>query len=102
LSRHPRDLHPFPTRRSSDLPSHEIARIPAIGRHEVIYLGALDQDEPRRGDGSGNPNAELGLLASERPTSKPADSGIEQAHLLERDRKSTRLNSSHLVISYAV
>src|SRR5688500_19896030 len=27
---------------------------------------------------------------------------VEQARVLDRDRKSTRLNSSHLVISYAV
>src|SRR5438034_4264996 len=55
-----RDLHSFPTRRSSDLPS-----------------GA--------GDSGGRP-------PGNRPRPWPK----------ARDRKSTRLNSSHTVISYAV
>src|SRR2546426_4446680 len=41
-----------------------------------------------------------------RPRQKPArviaDKGYDSDALRERDRKSTRLNSSHLVISYAV
>src|SRR5256885_9848246 len=32
----------------------------------------------------------------------PADGGVSAPQELEQDRKSTRLNSSHLVISYAV
>src|SRR5258708_29751946 len=34
--------------------------------------------------------------------SQPAIPEIEEAQLLRRDRKSTRLNSSHQIISYAV
>src|SRR5688500_19554500 len=62
LSRYraPRDLHSFPTRRSSDLLRQHVGDV-RLDR----FLGHVE----RRGDG---------------------------------DRKSTRLNSSHLVISYAV
>src|SRR5207249_11027172 len=62
-----RDLHSFPTRRSSDLYRHQLALVPdflllhARRRQEAILVGL--------------------------PT---------------RDRKSTRLNSSHVSISYAV
>src|SRR5438034_7243207 len=59
---HPRHLHSFPTRRSSDLPAGLAPRV-------LGHVGAL-------------PGAAL-----RRP---------------RRDRKSTRLNSSHTVISYAV
>src|SRR5688500_20191160 len=59
----PRDLHSFPTRRSSDL-----------------------GDVAPGGDG---------LVAAARRARSAAVRKI-------RDRKSTRLNSSHLVISYAV
>src|SRR5438034_5325393 len=36
------------------------------------------------------------------PRLRPAGAVREPSHLLPRDRKSTRLNSSHTVISYAV
>src|SRR5947208_6770393 len=59
-----RDLHSFPTRRSSDLPQGRRARLPVSG--------AID---PHRADLHGEDRL---------------------------DRKSTRLNSSHQIISYAV
>src|SRR5688500_20084886 len=62
-SRHPPDLHSFPTRRSSDLTTD-------------IRYWARGWTFPQEGPG--------GMLAE------------------KSDRKSTRLNSSHLVISYAV
>src|SRR5437899_5020328 len=73
---HPRDLHSFPTRRSSDLPhtpgtrqspSREITGIQAVVQHRRSEEDSIDR------------------LPSYFP-----------------DRKSTRLNSSHLGISYAV
>src|SRR5438132_4581185 len=76
----PRYLHSFPTRRSSDLycPCVEyLASRAARG-------GAQCDDFPTRSD-----RADDGLL-------NPA------AHRARPDRKSTRLNSSHTVISYAV
>src|SRR5205814_9826293 len=61
----PRDLHSFPTRRSSDLTAADGAHNPVDNLHQVTVVAKLD------------------------------------VALLE-DRKSTRLNSSHLGISYAV
>src|SRR5262245_65250016 len=70
----PRDLHAFPTRRSSD-------------------LGCAAKKKPRlsapRDDLFGRAGA--GFFGGGAPFQK-----------IQRDRKSTRLNSSHLGISYAV
>src|SRR5436305_3470972 len=69
----PRDLHSFPTRRSSDLSSPCPAR----------RTGGARRDSPA-------PDI-------------PARAGISGAGLSRRaDRKSTRLNSSHVRTSYAV
>src|SRR5437870_8921014 len=70
----PRDLHSFPTRRSSDL-ARQLCKPPSGNR----FGGAGGQlaPPPRRGSRCG-------------PDDCP------------RDRKSTRLNSSHVAISYAV
>src|SRR5438034_4572322 len=74
-----RDLHSFPTRRSSDL---------GRGRDRV----ADDRDQPD--------DAERAVVAGERGEGDvpPRRAGAER----RGDRKSTRLNSSHTVISYAV
>src|SRR5690349_25159607 len=77
-SRHPRDLHSFPTRRSSDLPR------PDIASHDRMALRAVP--------------ALLVVMAFGYSLSMNGGS-ITDAN---RDRKSTRLNSSHVEISYAV
>src|SRR5437879_7045239 len=69
--RAPRDLHSFPTRRSSDL-SPEL-RTDYFEELFLIWDRQLDDSDKHR---------------------KPDKSGL--------DRKSTRLNSSHRCISYAV
>src|SRR5947208_6800896 len=71
-----RDLHSFPTRRSSDL-----AIVPA-----VRSTGPRPQ----------LPQRQVDVIAD--------DQDVLQRHLVEidEDRKSTRLNSSHQIISYAV
>src|SRR5690348_17805242 len=78
------DLPSFPTRRSSDLADAAVA-----GRHEaVVHVAGGAVDVPAE-----QVRVELPQLLSVR------------AHHLEpdhRDRKSTRLNSSHPSISYAV
>src|SRR5207253_10055540 len=70
-SRHHRDLHSFPTRRSSDL-----------------FATALAPSPPCP------------------PSSRPVPTGARASGPVGprwlRDRKSTRLNSSHVAISYAV
>src|SRR5205807_9286793 len=83
-SRPHQDLHSFPTRRSSDL-----SRV-----DNTIYLRKDLKPEKKQE-----------LLAHEQ--SHAVMYGIEKYLLGRRplfslDRKSTRLNSSHLVISYAV
>src|SRR5438034_4757323 len=74
-SRHHRVLHSFPTRRSSDLPGLRRSRRPPRGQ-------IRQEDRPQAG----------ALRAG--PREGPAEDDL--------DRKSTRLNSSHTVISYAV
>src|SRR5947207_9765034 len=70
----PRDLHSFPTRRSSDL---ILGLSDGLRPHEALTVRV------RREDGD-----QISFTAVARET--------------KSDRKSTRLNSSHTVISYAV
>src|SRR5207248_11323653 len=79
-----RPLPPFPTRRSSDLP-------PLPLRHDGV-LRVLG-----RRDATGE-DAEPG----ERRRGQQRRTGQRGQHPEYTDRKSTRLNSSHRTISYAV
>src|SRR5205085_11828433 len=84
-SRSHRDLHSFPTRRSSDL-----QKISLVHAHATALFP--------RGD----------VRARERCRCRQVEHGDLQAGICvgqgaaHRDRKSTRLNSSHSQISYAV
>src|SRR5204863_7636863 len=79
-----RDLHSFPTRRSSDLRS---AR-----RRRIVHAA-----KPRSTD------CIFGRTYSHgRPAFLEAGSRAGARDCGRRDRKSTRLNSSHVEISYAV
>src|SRR5438874_10192857 len=73
----PRDLPSFPTRRSSDLGSARLR--PADGARPATLLRAAERCARRL----------------------PAGEGHHRL-IRRRDRKSTRLNSSHVEISYAV
>src|SRR5205814_9441421 len=77
-----RDLHSFPTRRSSDLDRGVVLARDLAGPAAVAVDGEVF-DRRRR--------------AAERALRVTA-----QLDLAKPDRKSTRLNSSHLGISYAV
>src|SRR5437588_7822015 len=78
-----RDLHSFPTRRSSDLVADEDGPLAELGR-SVVDRVDLEAVHP------------VGVM-------QIADEGPDnRTGLLILDRKSTRLNSSHTVISYAV
>src|SRR5690606_39804898 len=93
-SLHHRALHSFPTRRSSDLDRHD-------GRTEIqnvpVAFFRVAGEQPHR-----NHHAEQ--TAMKRHAALP-DFEQGQGIVKERaevDRKSTRLNSSHVKISYAV
>src|SRR5437868_11487590 len=77
-----RDLHSFPTRRSSDLRRRDTQR-----------------------DGVGARTSNVHRVVQPLAGVDPADVEAAIARVLDvdaRDRKSTRLNSSHVSISYAV
>src|SRR5205807_9011391 len=82
-NRHHLDLHSFPTRRSSDLPARSQGR---RGPRDDRSVARRD----RRRQGPRQDRAD--------PRARASRSQLPRAG----DRKSTRLNSSHLVISYAV
>src|SRR5207248_9122144 len=89
-SAHHRYLHSFPTRRSSDLlvegGGHDLASHRPL--HVGHFLGALvDQQDDEEG---------VGVVGGDGVRD------VLQEHSLAGDRKSTRLNSSHRTISYAV
>src|SRR5205807_4692372 len=90
-SGHHRDLHSFPTRRSSDLRTgpQVFWGLVVVGQHglelDLLLLAGVDEQDL----GADVVGEQLDHLVGERL------GGGE-------DRKSTRLNSSHLVISYAV
>src|SRR5438552_14565129 len=75
-----RDLHSFPTRRSSDL------------RTNVVLTEHLEHR------GSGHPRDHARGRGSEHEGRQDEVGGAASSG----DRKSTRLNSSHQIISYAV
>src|SRR5438067_9017624 len=94
----PRDLHSFPTRRSSDLPSIGDGAVDYLGRRPGRGVVELDLGRERRV----RRMVVLELLGESPSFVGGAD---EQAALRRNqtsDRKSTRLNSSHVSISYAV
>src|SRR5207253_3290682 len=93
LSRAHRDLHSFPTRRSSDLVVSQAVR--ELG--DRVGGGGGDQVDvgPRDELEVAGRLVRRGCLVGKR-----APSGVTLE--LAGDRKSTRLNSSHVAISYAV
>src|SRR5688500_19602565 len=80
----PRDLPPFPTRRSSDLSTRWAG--PAARVELPAHKSGFQEGE----------NIGIDHVGVRRAHA------VRQAGIHLQDRKSTRLNSSHLVISYAV
>src|SRR5699024_12472391 len=90
-SRRVSDLHSFPTRRSSDLGDtgdHIIKRIAAVG--DLRPRGAAKMNNRVLSGGNIRGNGRAGAIVA----------GVMPCYA--QDRKSTRLNSSHVSISYAV
>src|SRR5690606_41147565 len=89
-SRDHRVLHSFPTRRSSDLhpfPPAGLVVGPVAGAVGIAREGLLHQNR-------------VGAVVVELPVRLVGDGDGPQSP--PADRKSTRLNSSHVKISYAV
>src|SRR5207248_9797074 len=90
----PRDLHSFPTRRSSDL-----------GRKEIDLVVEAPVDDYRDLPGESVwPSVfdRLLELIREHTSTIVFVNNRRLAERIAEDRKSTRLNSSHRTISYAV
>src|SRR5207253_8861239 len=95
---HPRQLHSFPTRRSSDL-EVQITVAESLG---VETRGAYYEEAGALRDMMQNHLLQLlCLIAMEPPVSFEAGPVRDEKNKVI-DRKSTRLNSSHVAISYAV
>src|SRR5690606_41767454 len=90
-SAHRRALHSFPTRRSSDLPSPAAQRELFFGAARDVFAQEPVAAGARRVDQSQDVEQRR-FAATRRPHHRQKFS----------DRKSTRLNSSHVKISYAV
>src|SRR5699024_11482076 len=89
-----RDLHSFPTRRSSDLEGEETG-----GDEGSDFSIAMVTDTGGVDDRSFNQSAWEGM----QDWAEENDLGEDSvAYYQSEDRKSTRLNSSHVSISYAV
>src|SRR5690606_40680792 len=91
-----RALHSFPTRRSSDLarradPPHQ--------RHDP---GAQDESEDSDDHHRAAPRLSRRHAAETNPSGMSSWFPSRRVREQESDRKSTRLNSSHVKISYAV
>src|SRR5947208_6773359 len=86
------DLHSFPTRRSSDLADHSSPAAIADGLKFSVPVF------------SGHPHfdVDFGIRGRLQCRGHAAKRWHRQSGWLRRDRKSTRLNSSHQIISYAV
>src|SRR5207302_8122501 len=101
-TRPPRHLHPFPTRRSSDLRSSSRTLAPDIAAAPLSEVSArLALKGAERND------VRLRRLHVATQLSIMQGEGAVGARDTRRvvgaqDRKSTRLNSSHVKISYAV
>src|SRR5207302_9794165 len=91
--RHTLYLHSFPTRRSSDL-RDSIARRKALSDSAWLTAFASIWNWPRKATGHQPTNSVCAVQEVNRPE--------RFFDFAERDRKSTRLNSSHVKISYAV
>src|SRR5690625_6972534 len=100
-----RHLPSFPTRRSSDL-RWTLGEFAEVSRYEAYaddaFLGAVYADALYvKGFGGIEGRLELVAVGHDGQRSEPAVLDYDLS-LGQVDRKSTRLNSSHVAISYAV
>src|SRR5699024_11815443 len=93
----PTDLHSFPTRRSSDLTMSNTDAGNSPGGRPLKTIVP-----PLRAMSSACPNAASWTAVTNTPWDPPSVYFCTAEQHLGKDRKSTRLNSSHVSISYAV
>src|SRR5205807_5890296 len=96
-SAHPHALPSFPTRRSSDLGPVTLGREVFVGERSVLDIHTSMGNGAQLGHASALHSGQT-VPQGERWHGSPA----QRTDVNYLDRKSTRLNSSHLVISYAV
>src|SRR5207253_11260567 len=87
-----RDLHSFPTRRSSDLFAPTAVDMATAAAQLAGFVAVAN----------GAPDQERHRLFVALTHFCAALSDVQPLLLIVEDRKSTRLNSSHVAISYAV
>src|SRR5699024_12011102 len=92
---HP-ELHSFPTRRSSDL-----LVVPDQAMDQDLLKGVLAHLLAAGEDHPGHPE-EDDVVAGDQHGGGVEVVQLRAGHRIRQDRKSTRLNSSHVSISYAV
>src|SRR5207253_4387608 len=88
-------LHSFPTRRSSDLRALTASASRAISTATLTFTSTCLKARFRKTD-------PLPALPLRQPLPAHSAKSRQRDRLSESDRKSTRLNSSHVAISYAV
>src|SRR5205807_8322229 len=97
-----RDLHSFPTRRSSDLAADRAFALLRIVRVEDRHLQALDLfatgEFPNTDVADAVGAGKVFAVRAEGHDIKGGDVALRRPQRVTLDRKSTRLNSSHLVI----
>src|SRR5207244_10988801 len=95
-------LHPFPTRRSSDLESRLLQEAPGRAATTCPWLrGSIGWRRNGRMTSSSSWTSPTTFYRPARGCACAADVADDDVHTAEADRKSTRLNSSHQIISYA-
>src|SRR5690606_40476533 len=97
-----RDLLSFPTRRSSDLEFYRVAE----GYEKADFrrmVRAIEKKYGIRPQSEQEKNLQAETLDFEEETEYIDEREVMKHHriLMQSDRKSTRLNSSHVKISYA-
>src|SRR5699024_11594931 len=91
-----RDLLSFPTRRSSDLSS-----VPVVNSRDDRKLCGIITNRDIRFIQNHDQKLDDVMIKEDLVTAKEGTS-LDEARKILKDRKSTRLNSSHVSISYAV
>src|SRR5207249_8949274 len=100
--RHHRALHSFPTRRSSDLHGQGHSVCPHVIADCLRELGYSLQANRKTREGSSHMDrdAQFHYINDQAKAFLAANEPVISVDTKKKDRKSTRLNSSHVSISY--